>query len=190
MIDLASLFSYVCGQNHCWVPGGTALPFCQRCTGLYVGGTVAFLLWAFFRPRPTPLVLWIHGLLLLLMVPFGFHLVPQNALVRTLTGQLFALGLVYYLTLVPAARRYEDAARGNPAAYAGGFVLSLLGLQLAVREGGAVAGTVLAWTGLAGLAVYVLLAAAVLVLLPGTILRMLRRAPATGTPPETQWSER
>lgn len=192
MIDLDSLFSPVCGQNHCWAPGGAALPFCQRCTGLYVGGAVALLLWTLFRPRPTPLVLWIHGLLLALMIPFGYHLLPQNAPVRTCTGQLFALGLVYYLTLVPAARLglRERTAHSNPAAYAGGFVASLIGVQLAVRGGGPAAGAVLAWIGLAGLAAYALLAAITLTFLPGALLRALRRTPAAGTPPEMPRSVR
>jgi len=101
---LAEVFGLVCSREHCWAPGGEVLPFCQRCTGLYVGAAVAVVLYALFRPRPTSLSLWIHGLLLLVMVPFGYHLVPQNGVLRTLTGQLFAVGLVCYLSLLPTAR--------------------------------------------------------------------------------------
>ena len=68
-----------------------------------VGAAVALVFYAVFRPRTSYVFLGIHGLLLLMMVPFGYHLVPQNASLRTLTGQLFAVGLVGYLWLLPAS---------------------------------------------------------------------------------------
>jgi uncharacterized membrane protein len=101
MNDLRTLFSYVCGQQHCWVLGGQMLPFCQRCTGLYFGACCAIVLVAVVRPRPNALLYWVHGLFMLFMFPFGFHLVAHSARMRTLTGALFGFGLVYYLALNP-----------------------------------------------------------------------------------------
>ena len=101
--ELTSLFSHVCGQglDHTWMPGGLALPVCQRCTGLYVGAAMAFVLHLLFRPQSTPAWRWAHGFFLLQMVPFGYHWLPQGAVVRAMTGVLFAFGLVSYFWLLP-----------------------------------------------------------------------------------------
>lgn len=177
MVELEQLFSHVCGQVNSWAPGGKILPFCQRCTGLYVGGPFALMLYGLFRPRPTSRVLWIHGLLLLLMVPFGYHFVPQNGTVRTLTGQLFAFGLVYYLALNPAAQlsiwtgRYSE----NFRAYAISALAVISAVQLAVRLGATGISVALAWIGFAGLLLYAALAIANLLLLPLATWRLLRR---------------
>jgi len=173
---LREVFAVVCGQNHCWAPGGEVLPFCQRCTGLYVGASITVVLYAFFRPRPTSLSLWIHGLLLLLMVPFGYHLVPQNGLIRTLTGQLFAVGLIGYLGLLPASRLrlwQEEDTRTSWACF-GSVLVSLGVLQVAVRVGGPFSGAVLAWLGFAGLIVLGGLVIANGILLPVAVWREIR----------------
>jgi uncharacterized membrane protein len=172
------LFSLVCGREHVWTLAGEPLPFCQRCTGLYVGGALAVLLLLLFRPRPTPNVLWVHGLLLLLMVPFGFNWIEQGPTVRMLTGQLFALGLVYYLGLAAAAplRLWSGRGPGHPWAYALGALVEIVALQAAVRGGGAAARAVLAWTGVAGLAAYAVLVLANLVALPRGLWRALPRS--------------
>jgi len=118
---IRQVFALVCSRAHCRVLGGEALPFCQRCTGLYVGAAVAVVLYAVFRPHSSSLSLWIHGLLLLLVVAFGYHLVPQNGMLRTLTGQLFAVGLVCYLSLLPASRLAfwkDGGTRASRAPYA------------------------------------------------------------------------
>jgi uncharacterized membrane protein len=168
MPGLEQIFSHVCGQVHRWAVGGELLPFCQRCTGLYVGGAVAFLLYAFFRPRPTPRVLLIHGLLLLQMVPFGYHFVPQDGTVRTLTGQLFAIGLTYFLALNPAAQFGFWEKRGNQSVlpYGVAAFVSIAALELAVHWGGGAPGFALAWVGFLGLLVYAALVLANLVALP------------------------
>jgi len=152
MSGLAGLFSHVCGQVNLWAPGGEALPFCQRCTGLYVGGAWAQLLWLAFRPRPTLRVLGMHGMLLVLMIPFGYHLVPQGGEVRTATGLLFAVGLTYFLAFNPAARwRPWENQRGNERAYWAGILVSLPLLLLAVHSESVLAAVVLAWLGVVGL---------------------------------------
>ncbi len=183
MTVLERIFSYVCGSHHLWAPGGEALPFCQRCTGLYVGCALAVVLYVVFRPRLTSLTLGIHGLFLLLMVPFGYHLVPQNALIRTLTGQLFAFGLVYYLVLNPAAQLnvWGRNGPGNLRAYIFWILGSIGALQIAVHAGGVRTGAALAWVGFAGLLGCAALAITNLVLLPPTMQRLLRRRSAPST---------
>lgn len=165
MTGLAELFSLLCGQVNLWAPGGEVLPFCQRCTGLYVGGAWAQLLWLAFRPRPTLRVLGMHGVLLLGMIPFGYHLIPQGGEVRTATGLLFAAGLTYLLALNPALRwRPWEERSGNERAYWAGMFLGLPLLLLAVHSQSGLAGLVLAWTGVAGLVGLAVLALANLAL--------------------------
>jgi len=98
---LTHWFAAVCGQDpgHTWAPGGILLPCCQRCTGLYVGAGVAALLHLWLRPRLTSRFLEMHGAFLLLMIPFGFHWLPQGPALRTLTGVLFGFGVVAFLWL-------------------------------------------------------------------------------------------
>jgi uncharacterized membrane protein len=170
---LESVFTYVCGSSHRWAPGGAALPFCQRCTGLYVGALMAAALLAVFRPQATRRFLAVHGLLLLVMVPFGLHLVPQNGPIRTLTGQLFAFGLVAYLGVLPGlckpARQDDDGSRGW-LGY-GLAALSTIGLlQAAVLLGGRTGATALSFCGLAGLVVLSALALVNVVLIPRAVL--------------------
>lgn len=172
---IAHVFSYVCDRHHCWCLGGEWLPFCQRCTGLYVGAALSAALHLCLRPRPTSLSLWVHGLLLLLMVPFGYHLVPQNGLVRTLTGQLFAVGLVGYLLLLPLSLPGPETEKRRPSSwYALGVLGSVIALQWSVHSGGLLVGMVLAWLGLFGFAALGALAVANAVLIPTAILRLLQ----------------
>ncbi|MDO8544549.1 MAG: DUF2085 domain-containing protein [Opitutaceae bacterium] len=100
---LEQLFSFVCGQNpsHTWAPGGELLPCCERCTGLYAGAAIALLLQFVLRMRPTARFLQLHGLLLMMMIPLGFHWVAHGALVRTGSGLFFGFGVVSLLWLLP-----------------------------------------------------------------------------------------
>jgi len=177
---LRELFSHICGQQHCWVLGGQALPFCQRCTGLYVGAICALILIVTFRLRPNAFLYWIHGIFLLVMIPYGFHFVPQGASVRTLTGVLFGFGLVYYLALNPltAWQWWKPDSMSRTMAY---FLLAMSVLPLlfmTVRSGGCVSAAILSGLGTLGLASLSLLAAVNFVVLPGTI-RALRRQSRT-----------
>ena len=112
---LHALFGLVCGQavEHTWSPGGVLLPLCERCTGLYVGAAVALALHLALRIRPNALFLQVHGGFLLLMIPLGYHWVPQDALVRTLSGLLFGAGLVSFLWLIPGPRAGAARALGR-----------------------------------------------------------------------------
>jgi uncharacterized membrane protein len=181
---LLRVFDGLCAQAHCWAPGGETLPFCQRCTGFYVGAALALVLYAVFRPRPTLSVLWAHGLFLLLMVPFGYHLVPQNGTLRTLTGQLFAVGLVGYFCLLPLPSWRNQPAENNHFlwAYTAGILASLAAVQLMVHWGGRLSGEVLTWLGLAGLIALAVLAVANGILAPWTLWRIVRSHRISTTP--------
>jgi uncharacterized membrane protein len=172
------IFAQLCGREHLWILAGSPLPLCQRCTGLYVGGALAVLALALFRPRPTPLVLWIHGLLLLVMVPFGYGWIAQGAALRTLTGQLFGLGAVYYLGLAVASPLRLWSRPPHPRAYALASLGGIVALQAAVRLGGAVTRVAIVWAALAGLACYALLVLANLAALPPWLWSARRRAPS------------
>ncbi len=175
MIFLRELFSHICGQQHCWIVGGQALPFCQRCTGLYVGAFCAFILILIFRPRPNVFLYWIHGIFMLVMIPFGFHLVAHGGLIRTCTGALFGFGLVYYLVLNPFTAWH--AWKADTAWRTGAYVLliaTLLPLLLpTVRLGGGLSALALTLLGVFGFATLSLLTALNFVVLPGTV-RILR----------------
>jgi uncharacterized membrane protein len=172
------LFSHVCGQQHCWVLGGQALPFCQRCTGLYVGAFCALMLILIFRPRPKEFLYWIHGIFMLVMVPFGFHLVAHGGLMRTLTGALFSFGLVYYLALNPftAWQAWKDDSAGRTRTYLLLIAILLPLLLVTVRLGGGLSGLVLTGLGGLGFAALCLLTAVNLAVLPRTLRTLCRRS--------------
>jgi uncharacterized membrane protein len=145
---LRQVFALVCGQAlaHTWAPGNCPLPFCQRCTGLYVGALLAGLIHVTLRPTPTRARLWTYGALLLQMIPLGYHWLPQTGPVRTLSGLAFAFGLVGFLTLLTKPARPPRLALELALALAGGvLVLWLAG------NGGLPGAWILSVAGLAGL---------------------------------------
>jgi uncharacterized membrane protein len=150
---LAPLFALICGQNpaHTWAPGGSALPFCQRCTGLYAGAALAAALLLVLRPRATSRFLWVHGAFLLAMAPQGFHLVYQNEVLRVVSGTLFAFGATAFL--MP-----ELEGRGSTRAYALGVCAAPCALLALGEYGGGAGAVVLRVLALAGFCVYALLA--------------------------------
>ena len=157
MESLAQLFSYVCGQVHLCVVNGEALPLCDRCVGLYFGGAYAILL-SLLRPRATAPMLWLHGLFMLAMIPFGFHFIQHGALVRIITGQLFAYGLIYYLLLVPAEDRSVRTGHRATLEYFGAALAGIVLLLVLVVRGGHLIAMLLIATATLGLATYALLA--------------------------------
>lgn len=171
MIFLREIFAHICGLQHLWTLGGVALPFCQRCTGLYVGSALAGVWILAFRPRPDRFQYWLHGAFLLLMIPCGFHLLPQGPILRTSTGFLFAFGLVYYLSLNPltAWNFWKPTNVSHSAAYVLAIFAMLSALLVLLHIGNAVIGIALAIIGTAGFVILGLLIIANLVVLPRTL---------------------
>jgi uncharacterized membrane protein len=175
MTDLMqAIFSPICGQNpaHTWAPAGDFLPFCQRCTGLYIGAAIALALLLWFRPVPKAGYCWLHGILLLAMAPFGFHLVPHGAVLRTMSGQWFGFGVVGLLWLMPGAKW---APAGNGAAAGSRLHMflaaaSIAALPLLADRGGTPAAVILPLLALGGLAVLAGLVAANLAILLSNFL--------------------
>lgn len=152
-------FSHVCGSANVWNLGGELLPFCQRCTGLYVGCIAALVAYVAVRPRPTAGLLWFHGALLVGMVPFGYHWVSQNDILRTATGFLFACGIVYYLLLIPFDRFKVVHKESCKATFA--FLFAALALLLlSVSFGGPLLAGAISLIGFLGLVSFGLLASA------------------------------
>lgn len=131
---LSQAFSWVCGQNpaHTWTCSGLALPCCQRCTGLYLGALASFLLQHLLRPRMNSRFLQIHGAFLIVMVPFGFHWLPQGPLLRAWSGMLFGFALVTFLRLSlvheSAGSEFDAGQRTRRRLYWGGLMGALAGL--------------------------------------------------------------
>jgi uncharacterized membrane protein len=156
------LFSFFCGQDpaHTWAPAGAPLPFCERCTGLYLGAVIAVLLLTAFKPFTDARYRWFHVSLLFLMAPFGFHLVPQGPVLRTMSGQWFAFGIVGLLWL---GLKSHGMWQPRPDAFSKYLLFglcSILFLPVFALRGGALASFVLPWVGLCGLFVFATLALA------------------------------
>jgi uncharacterized membrane protein len=149
-------FSVVCGQNpeHTWAVGQTLLPFCQRCTGLYVGAGVCVALHLILRPGLSGRFIAAHGLFLLIAAPFGFHWIPDEPALRAMTGVLCGFGIGTFLWLVPGTAWGRADGSGRRAAawgYGVGLGAVLLLVPLAGDHGGAVSGWVLKGLAAAGL---------------------------------------
>lgn len=173
-------FGLLCGQpfGRTWSLEGEWLPFCQRCTGLYIGAAVALALQGVLRIRPGVRLLRVYGLLLLQLVPFGLHIVPDTGILRTLTGMAFSFGLVGFLWLLPQ-QHWELGSLPNASTlrrYTILALLSLFGLILAVTRGGSMTAFALSLFGLLGLFVLVLLILVNLGLLAASLPSWLRGA--------------
>ena len=145
-------FGVVCGQepSHTWAPGGVLLPLCQRCAGVYAGAAVGLALHLALRLKPGARFLQVHGGFLLLMIPLGYHWLPQEATVRTVSGVLYGAGMVSFLWLLPGplAGGVRPLDRGRALLYAAGVGAALVGIPAAGAWGG-----MAAWYALVALAV-------------------------------------
>ena len=156
---LWNVFSLVCGQNpeHTWDLGGGPLSLCQRCLGLYVCGCVCLSLHWALRPRHGLVFIALHGLLLLVAVPFGFHWIQHGPVLRAVTGGLCGFGIGTFLWCVPATVwgfTGKAPRKGAGGWYGVGFCVALLLLPLAEQFGGTLAGWALEGLAAAGVAVF------------------------------------
>lgn len=129
------VFSHVCHQEaaRCWAPHGDALALCQRCTGVYVGAALMAPLLALTRFKPSSYVLYAHGVLILQVIPFGLHLIPHPASVRTLSGQLFITGVLFLAWANIQQRWLPPRSTRTARPYWQGVVIISLALQVLVR---------------------------------------------------------
>ncbi len=152
------VFEFFCHQNpeRCWAPRGITLPVCQRCTGVYVGVLLALLTIIIIRSPVTRKLLVFHLVLVLQAIPFGLHFIPETPEIRLLSGQLFSVGIVYFLTagLVENSRWKLPASCKN---YIFATVLCLLFLQLVVRLPFPFAAAALNFSAVLGLVIFICL---------------------------------
>ncbi len=178
------IFGFVCAQPpaHTWAPGGELLLVCQRCTGLCVGAAIAFLLLLWFRPPTNARYRWLHAIFLLLMTPFGFHLVPHGGVLRTVSGYLFGFGVVGLIWLLPGAKPSAKPSRmaSNFKHYLLMCVMGAILLPFFAVFGGVFAALILTWLTLAGMAAVAGLLVGNVFVLGSSIIGRLQRWAVSG----------
>jgi len=161
------VFALLCHQDpaRTWEPGGADLAMCARCVGVYTGFALAAPILALGRRLGSKVPLWAHGILVVQVAVFGFHLLPAGLTLRTLSGQMFAVGVMYFL--FPAVPRAQSSLPGTTGWPLIGYLLAtaaaVIGLQSLVRLDRPWAVTVLDVLAMVGLAVFASLAAVLLV---------------------------
>ena len=178
--SLLQFFSVICGENpdHIWSPGGQPLPCCQRCTGLYAAALLAVARHIWLRPCITRRFLQFHALFLLQLGLFAFPWLPDSSALRSVSGSLFAFGVVAFLW--PAVSGWlptSNHGRAGRGAYALGMVASAGLIPAIATWGGAIGGSVLMCLVLAGALALAGLAIANLVRLPSSLASSLRLLP-------------
>jgi len=184
---LGIIGGWVCGQDpgHTWSPGGLPLSWCQRCTGLYAGACIAAWLHLWSRPRSNGRFLEAHGLMLALMVPFGFHWVSQGPVLRAVSGVLFGAAVVTFLWL-PVSGFWTRASLGAPsgfklAIYVAGLALVAMAVPLLGECGGRWGNVMLSVLAVGGISALALLVCANLFLLSGWLRRTWAALPGGST---------
>src|SRR4030042_1569635 len=95
MSALNYFFSFLCSQDplRSFAIEGRLLPFCQRCTGLYIGlGITSFFLLPsrlYKKGLPPTSVIYVNIASLLIMPVFGFHLLDPGPAWRFWSGLLY-----------------------------------------------------------------------------------------------------
>jgi len=124
MILLYDLFGLVCHQDpaRSFTIAGTVLPFCQRCTGLYLGLAIGLLVqWlsgSYKKGLPPKGILFTIIACLLIMPMFGFHLLDPGPEWRFWTGLIYGNAIAYLLlpaafTIVTRGRTVGDYTPGQ-----------------------------------------------------------------------------
>ncbi len=103
MMILDSLFQFLCHQDpaRSFEVAGHLLPLCQRCTGLYLGLGLAFVIQLISGSYRQGLahkgILYTHVACLLIMPAFGFHLLDPGPDWRLWTGLIYGNAIAYLL---------------------------------------------------------------------------------------------
>ncbi len=160
------------------------MPCCQRCAGLYTGALAAVLLHWICKPRLTGRFLEIHGLFLLVMIPFGYHWLPQGPALRAGTGVLFGFGLVTFLHLPLLSALWFKPWGETPVAgracreliYFGGVMAMVLLVPLAGVWGGQTLFWLLSLTSVGGFLILLVLVLACAIIPAGALVRVISRS--------------
>jgi uncharacterized membrane protein len=103
MSALNYLFSFLCSQDplRSFVIEGRLLPFCQRCTGLYLGLGISFIYLLvsghYKKGLPPTSVIYVNIASLLIMPIFGFHFLDPGPPWRFWSGLLYGNAIVSLL---------------------------------------------------------------------------------------------
>ncbi len=107
MSVISYVFSFLCSQDasRSFAIGGHLLPFCQRCTGVYLGLGISFVYLLasrhYKKGLPPRSIIYVNIASLLIMPVFGFHFLDPGSAWRFWSGLIF--GNAIASLLLPAA---------------------------------------------------------------------------------------
>lgn len=107
MTVFSYIFSFLCAQDpsRSFAIAGRLLPFCQRCTGVYLGLGISFVYLLVSRHYkkglPPRSVIYVNIASLLMMPVFGFHFLDPGSAWRFWSGLIF--GNAIASLILPAA---------------------------------------------------------------------------------------
>ena len=143
---LLNLFSLVCHQDvsRSFAIAGMVLPFCQRCTGLYLGLGIGLLIQLLSgshkKGLPPKGILYTDIACLLVMPVFGLHFLDPGPAWRFWTGLIYGNAIAYLLlpaafTIATRGRRVRCYTPGSVIAFWGQFAfLNTLALWFPVQS--------------------------------------------------------
>ena len=103
MTVFSYIFSFLCSQDpsRSFTIGGHMLPFCQRCTGVYLGLGITFIYLLVSRHYkkglPPRSVIYVNIVSLLVMPVFGFHFLDPGSAWRFWSGLIYGNAIAYLL---------------------------------------------------------------------------------------------
>ena len=133
MDAVESLSSFFCCGNdlRSFVAGGQVLPFCQRCTGVYLGLGITFIYLLatryYRRGSPRGGVLLTNLLCIGVMVVFGSHILDPGARWRFWSGLIFGNAVAWLV--FPSAWELWAGSDCKPRSVGAGFWLLLVFLN-------------------------------------------------------------
>jgi hypothetical protein len=128
MTPLHDLFSLVCSQDasRSYTIAGVVLPFCQRCTGLYLGLGIGMVTqWisgSFRRGLPSGAIFYVAVLCLMIMPVFGLHWLDPGPAWRLWSGLIYGNAIAHLLmpavfTLGSQARQLRGGRRNGVSTF-------------------------------------------------------------------------
>ncbi|MCJ7776752.1 MAG: DUF2085 domain-containing protein [Sedimentisphaerales bacterium] len=97
------IFSFLCIQevSRSFVICGRVLPFCQRCTGVYIGLGISFVYLLasgyYKKGLPPRIIIYVNIASLLITPIFGFHLLDPGPAWRLWSGLIFGNAIAFLL---------------------------------------------------------------------------------------------